>query len=418
MNNNKFCSVPWVDLNLSPTGHYGVCCAADHADHQSPDRVPAHGPMQQHWNGRLMRATRSRLLQGQLPDICRGCGRDEDAGIRSRRQRMNQRYLGEDSPNMQHAAVRQLLQHTSADGHSTAALRGIDLSYGNTCQLRCIQCSPSYSRSVAKDYAKLGWDFNHKNRMPVAAQDRVPRQDEAIKAALEQIKPHMHTLEYVKFIGGEPTITRPLMDFMRWCIQHGHNRDLTVLLNTNAVSVSDEFLHTLSQFKRVLMGISVDGVGALDEWIRYPTRWSTKHANIKRIMSVLPESYVATTLFSLNIHMLPELITWCRQAGLRQSIVRLNWPEFFSVQHLPAGAKDQLFRSLSEFARSLPPDRPDDRALVDNQYRSFLQGTMDFMLANSQDPAEWQRCRDTIDSYNSIRPRKLQQVNPALAAWL
>jgi sulfatase maturation enzyme AslB (radical SAM superfamily) len=407
-----------MDLNLSPTGHYGLCCAADHSAHVGNDRVAANQPIEQHWNSELMRSTRQQFMAGQLPDICRGCAKDEESGIRSRRHRMNQRYLGEDSPETQHPAVQELLQQTRVDGHSTAVLRGVDISYGNTCQLRCIQCSPSYSRSVSKDYAKLGWDHNHKNRMPIAVPDRAMQQDSATHSTLEQIKQHIHTMQYIKFVGGEPTITRPLLQFMDWCIEQGHNQRITVLLNTNAISVSDKFINCLKQFKKVLMGISVDGVGPLDEWIRFPTNWERKYSNIQRLMQALPHSYIATTLFNLNTHLLPELITWCRQHNYRHSIVRLNWPEFFSIQHLPGKAKQDLARLLDDFANTLPPDHIDDRSLVDNQYRAFLKGTINFMLENQNNSTQWQRCIDTVESYNSIRPQSLQQVNPFFRQFL
>jgi pyruvate-formate lyase-activating enzyme len=408
---NKFCSLPWLDVNLSPTAHYSLCCEADQALHQGPDRTPATLPMQSHWNGEFMKSIRRQLVAGNTPKICSACTVKEGSGLTSRRHIINQRYLGEHAPDINHPQVRALLAQTQADGHSLAPLQGADISLGNTCQLRCIHCSPSYSRSITKDYQKLGLDFNDKNRMPIRAEDRIEKQDPLVDQVLEELKKSIHSLRYIKFIGGEPSLTRPLMEFLRWCVEHGHNHRLTLLLVTNAVTVRDEFIDLLKQFHCVLLGISVDGVGQLDEWLRFPTNWERKTSNIQRLMENFPRAWIETTLFSLNIHQLPKIINWCREKNYRQHIHHLHWPESMCIRHLPQAVKVSLAEELEQFAQQLPPDLPDDSMLTDCEYRSFLRGTMDFMLSKDQDPLQWEQCLRTVSSYNTIRPRTLAEVN-------
>lgn len=415
---DKFCSLPWVDLNLGPTGHYGLCCEADHSAHTGKDRVPASQPIEIHWNSGFMKSIRRQFISGEIPDICHSCKRDESVGIRSRRQRANLRYIGEASPDIDHPLVRSLLDQTSADGHSNAQLKGVDISIGNSCQLRCIHCSPSYSRSVAKDYQKLGLDYNDKNRMPISIIDRITHQEPIIYNVLDQLKKSIDSIEYIKFVGGEPSITRSLLEFLTWCVDAGHSRHLTILLYTNAVTVNDKFVALLRNFQRVLLGISLDGIGPVDEWIRYPTNWERKSNNIKKLTQAFPDSFIATTLFSLNIHDLSTMIEWCRSNGYRHSVNTLNWPDEFSIRHLPIDAKKDLANTLDDFAQTLPLDHDDDRVLTDSQYRSFIKKTIDFMLMNDADPIQWAKCLDTIKSYNAIRPRNLQEVNPFFKEFL
>lgn len=409
---DKFCSVPWLDLNVSPTGHFGLCCSADHTAVDDRDRVSVEFPIEMHWNGRFMKSIRKEFMSGEIPSVCKNCVRDESVGIMSRRQKMNQRYLSEPNPSQDNAVVNDLLSLTQQDGASSTPLKGLDLSLGDTCQIRCIQCSPSFSRSISKDYAKLGWDYNDKNRLPIQPEYRVTRQDQAIYNVLQNIKDTIHTVRYIKFIGGEPSITKPLLEFMDWCIANDHAKDIVLLLNTNAVTISDRFITQLQQFQRVLLAISVDGVGALDEWIRYPTNWDRKVDNIRRLMQAFPDAYISTVLFGLNVHGLTDLIDWCRSNGYRHSIHRLNWPEPFSLQHLPDSEKQFLSESLTRYANDLPPDRIDDRLLTDSQYRSFITGVIDYMAQNSADSAQWKRCQEIVQSYNKIRPTSLQDCSP------
>jgi len=184
---DKFCSVPWLDLYVSPTGHFGLCCSADHNDMNDLDRVSVEKPIEMHWNSNFMKSIRQKFMSGSIPSICKNCVRDESVGIMSRRQRMNQRYVLEQDPSHDNIRVKELLLSTKDDGSSMSPLQGLDLSLGDTCQIRCIQCSPSYSRSISKDYEKLGWNYNDKNRLPIQPEFRVIKQDHAIASVLENV---------------------------------------------------------------------------------------------------------------------------------------------------------------------------------------------------------------------------------------
>jgi molybdenum cofactor biosynthesis enzyme MoaA len=409
---DKFCSVPWLDLNVSPTGHFGLCCSADHNDMNDLDRVSVEKPIEMHWNSNFMKSIRQEFMSGSIPSICKNCVRDESVGIMSRRQRMNQRYVLEQDPSHDNIRVKELLLSTKDDGSSMSPLQGLDLSLGDTCQIRCIQCSPSYSRSISKDYEKLGWNYNDKNRLPIQPEFRVIKQDHAIASVLENVKQIIHDVRYIKFIGGEPSITKPLLQFMDWCIENDHARNTVLLLNTNAVTISDRFIKQLQQFQRVLLAISVDGVEQLDEWIRYPTNWHRKTNNIHRLMQSFPDAYITTVLFNLNIHGLPDLIDWCRSNNYRHTINRLNWPEPFSLQHLPDNEKQNLSNILAKYAENLPEDQSDDRLLADRQYRKFISAIIEFMMTNPRDPSQWQQCQEIVKSYNEIRPMRLQDCSP------
>jgi MoaA/NifB/PqqE/SkfB family radical SAM enzyme len=359
-------------------------------------------------------------MDGTVPQICGSCTRQETAGEISRRHRINQRYLGEKEPHTAHDQVQALLDQTTPDGHSSTPLKGVDLYLGNTCQLRCVQCNPSYSRSILKDYQRLGWDFNDKNRMPMSPEQRISKQDPLIHQLLDQVKKSINTLDYIKLMGGEPTLIQPLLDFLEWCVAHGHHRRITLYLYTNAVTVSEHFIELLSQFQKVHLGISVDAVGGLDEWIRYPTNWEKKCHNIERLASKFPLAWIETTVFSFNIHHLPKLISWCRDKNYSQHIYCLNYPESLSIQNLPTDDKIPLAQELAKFAETLPQDSINDKGLhtMENRYRAFITAAVEFMMKNPHDPAQWQKCLDIVNGYNTIRSQPLQQHNPFFAKFL
>jgi molybdenum cofactor biosynthesis enzyme MoaA len=410
MNHDKFCSAPWLDLSISPTAHYSLCCVADHTSMEEQHRVPVSNPIELHWNGNFMKGIRTQFIAGQIPSICHNCIRDESVDLISKRQKMNQRYIGQYKPTLDHPIIKELLDSTNNDGHSLAPLQGVDISLGNTCQLRCIQCSPSFSRSILKDYDKLGWKYNDKNRMPIIEKFQIINQNQPIIQALDNVKDRIQEVKWVRFGGGEPTITKPLLEFLDWCIEHGHNNRIILFLSTNGVSVSETFISKLKKFKRVILAISLDGVGPLDEWIRYPTRWARKEKNIEKLIKEFPDAYIDTTLFSLNIHELSVIINWCKEHGYRHNIHRLNWPECFDIQHLPDTMKKEISEHLSLLVQQLPVDRPDDRDLADSQLVRYLSGIIDLLNSSKRDENKWQECLSIIRDYNSIRPKNFQDL--------
>jgi MoaA/NifB/PqqE/SkfB family radical SAM enzyme len=400
----SFCAVPWTDLSVLPTGHYSMCCSQNQQYHLN--KIPISQPADLHWNSDFMRQSRLLFADGIMPDTCQSCVRNESVGITSRRHRMNQRYLGSEDPSFDDEKVQQLLSKTSEDGSFSMDIVGVEIGGDNTCQLRCIQCSPSYSKSINKDYEKLGWDYNKKNRLPIEV-----RTETSLDQLFENLKPLVPKLQWLKFVGGEPSINKPLANFIDWCIENNHAQNIFLLCTTNAANVKDPWIEKISHFKKILLGISVDGIGALDEWIRWPTNWKKKEQNIKKLMNRFPDAYIHSTLFSLNIHKLDKLVQWCRNNNYhRLMIERLNWPDELSIKHLPEDVKQDLTTKLTKLANELTNDDwPNERRII--RIDDFLQRTVRFMNDNSQDIDMWDKCLEVVSSYNSIRQHTLSESN-------
>lgn len=401
-----FCAVPWTDLSVVPTGHYSMCCVQKQSEHK--DKVSMNLPVEQHWNSDYMKNIRKEIAKGVLPPTCEGCVYNQSIGLEYRRERMNKRYLGESDPQLDHPEVKKLLDNTAQDGSYPMTIKGVEIGGDDTCQLRCITCSPSYSRSILKDYERLGWSYERKNRLPVRKDPGA-----SLDKMFENLKPLIQNLEFIKFVGGEPSISKPLLNFMDWCIKEDHAKNLVVICNTNGAGKMDSFVERLKHFKRTLMGISLDGYGELEEWMRYPTNWKKKQDNVKKLIQELPDSYIHTVLCTINAHKLSDIIDWCVTNQYNFYIERLNWPEELSIKNFPEKIKEQLSDYFDSIERRFGDIcyTPKDRMLTSGYLSDFMNKTKKFMMSNSSSSQDWKLCVKTIKEYNTIRKKTLGEIN-------
>lgn len=378
-------------------------------------RVPLTQVINQHWNSEYMKSVRLSFLDGEQLPQCQHCWRDEAAGKVSGRLRRNQQYYGQGEILINDPIIKNTLNQTRPDGYSDYPFKGLFFSVGNLCQLRCIDCSPSYSRSILKDYEKLGWGANTKNRRFIMQQDLLHDDIQHDQSLWERIE-HVGAVEWIRVQGGEPSISKPLLKFLRGYAEKGYAEHTTIFIVTNAGNVKQEFIDALKPFRQVKFEISVDGVGALDEYVRYPTNWTKKESIIDQLLSEFPGGVIHSTMYSLNIGGLPKLIQWAEEKPAMHSIQSLTYPDELAVQHLPPTYKQEMINLLwpwtieSAFTIS---NNYDPTAYRNNGVRGIVG-----RLEQSGDPKKWAEARTIIHSYDTIRTVSLGTISPALLPYL
>lgn len=414
MDQKKFCAVPWNELYITSNGTYGLCCMED--QNLNTHRVPIKQEIVQHWNSDYMKDVRRSFVDGQQLEQCRHCWKDEAAGKVSGRLRRNQQYYGKADINIGDSIIKQTLAQTATDGHTEAPITGLFFSVGNLCQLRCIDCAPSYSRSILKDYEKLGWDPNIKNRRIIMKQDMLHDEKQHDISLWQRVKDIGPNVRWIRVQGGEPSISRPLLEFLRWYADQGHASHTTIFIITNAVNIKQEFIDALKPFQQVNFEISVDGHGALDEYLRYPTNWKKKEIIIDNLLENFQHCVIHSTVYSLGLGGLPDLIRWAEQKPAMHSIQCLTYPDELAIQHLPDEYKKRMIDELS-------PWLPDQQYVMSNNYdrisyrNNAVLGVIN-RLKQDRDPAQWERSKEIIKAYDTIRSNTLGSLIPDILPYL
>ncbi|HSK39449.1 MAG TPA: twitch domain-containing radical SAM protein, partial [Arenibaculum sp.] len=370
---DTFCPDPWTELSTWVDGRWSVCCNARPFDYGITDRLPT-----AHYNGPEMRALRSAMLAGDkeaLGTTCGKCHGKEALGARSRRlnqievfrqRRGHVERLGE------------LVAATAHDGTvAPAFLSRIDIKvYGNFCNLRCYMCYPACSSSIGLERKRQG-------ELP-ASQPHLSVPIDALRGAdrerfVDDLLVLIERAQEIYFSGGEPLINRFHYDLLDAIAARGlgdrlrltYNSNMTKLPVVRGRSVHDYF----AAFRRVHIGVSTDGVGLRNDYIRYGSSWPRLLENLRALRERSPHVTVSmnTTVSILSVLDIVELhreITGRIGLPHRHTNVLMT-PTHLRAYHLPDPLKERIADELA----TAPP---------------ALRHILDF-LGQDRDEAEFQR---------------------------
>ncbi len=368
---DTFCPLPWISLSLRNNGQYRLCCPAGQSEDKGLLRSDdgrelraATDAIEDARNSGLAREARLSMLRGEWPSACKRCREEESSGVTSRRtierEIWKSRFGFEDARGI-----------TAADGSiGGVPVRHMDLRFGNRCNLKCRSCNPTESAKWLGDHFEV-WgpsydESTYKVTIRKNGGEFTPSPNlydwhdaEGFWTELERQLP---TVELIYFAGGEPLLIERHFEFLEKCVAHGRAGDIVIEYNTNLTLLPERALRLWRKFKRVQFGVSVDGVGAVNDYIRHPSRWETVERNL-HALDRAPGNFViwlATTVMAYNVLHLPELLIW----KMRQGFARVNAnPDFPLI--CPHPLHGPPFLNIQMFL-------PEEKARIENRLREEL----------------------------------------------
>lgn len=340
----KFCALAWVHRFTNIGGQVQVCCTSEEADNNIRDdsgesiNIRRALSDEEILNSRFMKNLRLQLLAGEFPSLCRRCKVTEEIGGISRRMDENMHFA---------PILQDLIQKTAPDGTIDVAVKSADYRLGNLCNLGCRMCSPHASTPWAK-FAKPmanpdgSLRFSHLS-YTVEKQDWYEAPD-----FLDYFRAQVPHLEHLHFAGGEPLINPKMEALLRECVSIGSASNITLTYNTNITRIPEGVKNLWPRFKSVQIYASVDAFGSLNEFIRYPTRWSDIDANLRDLDQHfdrygLDRVEIMTTAQLYNIFQLEPLYDYLFENMTRVNklpkLIDLHIPTFLRTQVLPKELK-------------------------------------------------------------------------------
>lgn len=305
---------PWMYNAISITDNTILpCCRFQ------KDIIISNNLMEEYKNGELA-DFRTRLESGEKLKECYECWLDEECGRESMRQ-----------------------QGLSRWGDSTKVnLRYAEFQLDNTCNLRCITCNSYYSSSWTKDerimFNETFFETN-KNK----------------KNLYEHID--LDNLETVKLFGGEPLLSKNIANLCKKLSVLKNLNKMEVVINTNATRIPSEYVEKVFLNCGALnINLSIDALGDLNHFIRYPAPWKKLLQNLKYFENLLDIRTSGTTNIAIhtvayiyNINYIAEIQNFFKDNFPKFSlrIDPLIKPKYLSIINLPNDYKSVIKQYLN-----------------------------------------------------------------------
>ena len=407
-----FCFHPFLELSINPAGHVKPCCYYDGYlyndatnsfvidgyllhDSSKPNYINKDfnntvnlqnkdTTLEKVWSGESIKLVRKELWEGKGDSLhaCNICQRDGKASMRVR-------GINEYKNNRE---VLQLVKHAIENDFSVNQFpKRLELKPSNLCNLKCVMCNSYDSSQIAKELDELSEKYSgitiwggrlvpklYDTITPIIKGNNVVSDYDKhiIELKLEndnysdrpefwesfcKMVPNLETLS---FAGGEPTLLPFVEKALLYCVETGHSKHITVFCSSNITNINKKFLKIIPQFKLFEMICSVDGYKGVQEYSRFPSKWSQIEKNYTELKSLMSHTNVKVllniTVNSLNVSNLDEFLYWIEEQSQVYPYfsfwpfnLNLLWtPSYQQVTMLPIEVKNKAIEKLEVYKKT------------------------------------------------------------------
>lgn len=312
-----FCASPWAGLQVNTNGTLMPCCEFDQAN-SGFGKFYTFREYDQ-WQTNVMLPLKQDLLNGVKSPGCRNCWTREAVDLSTGYAATSLR-----------TSINSMFKDVSADPDRVQLPQSLTVMFGNFCNLRCIQCGPVCSSSHQTEQRLNRVRFQELDLYRVDEHTEKKWWQTADFA--EFLNKISQGVQHVFLHGGEPLITPEAVAFLK-SIPNPENIELS--LTTNATVLTDQVYELIKKFKRLSIVVSLEGVGAQNDYLRYGGDWHTIVTNIRRFQTLdnLAHNKVVvnhTLQYTSQFSLLP-LIDFCHDNNLILRIGMLSGVEHLSV---------------------------------------------------------------------------------------
>jgi sulfatase maturation enzyme AslB (radical SAM superfamily) len=320
-----FCYYPFFQVLMTAGGKYMPCSKHEaFITHGGKVLNSDTSTIEEAWNSDYMKDLRQAFLSGERRPGCRECWREQDMGLKPMRY---------DSYNY---GVKE------AQVQEPELPMRVEINASNICNLRCRICMPTASHRWIPEAKKL-YNWNEETHF-----NMTPENAKAIRSWLPNIT-------QLGFFGGEPLMSEENIALMRHCVETGHSRHISILLNTNGTIYSDEIKDIFLQFKKVFINFSIDDIGKRFEYQRNGANWDEVVDNMRSFLrhggstgADTIECKICCSVTNMNIYYFPEYFQFMNAhfPGMPVYWNLVYEPWEFSIEILPEPVKEVIRERL------------------------------------------------------------------------
>lgn len=347
-----YCPLLFSHLYSDNAGRWRLCCrATPFEDDYNVRNVPPNV----HWTHPRMQRIRREMLGGDL-DLtrvhCRKCLAIESAGRCSPRELLNRKLLARGKPG--DIPVLRDASKASVRGEYELTERCLELKlrvFGNYCNLACYMCAPVNSTTRLKELRQIR-DGYWLREMTVPDRPDFFESEEGYERFIGGALELLPFVKKIKITGGEPFLLRRHHEFLRRVVQTPHARRIRLSYDTNMTQFRlgrSNVLAYLEMFHGVTLSVSVDDLGARNDYIRYGANFDEVIGSIelaRRYPNIKVDVSCATGM--LNAGDVHDVAAFFDARGLEAkfNMCVITKPVFVQARHLPDALKAEYLERI------------------------------------------------------------------------
>jgi len=337
---SSICKLPWAGFSNDPNGSVRPCCIyKGHVTKEDGSLFYVQkDSVKDIFHSDYMNDLREQFLRGEKPAGCETCWVDEANGYESKREIYNGIF--------------------SSEGFNvdTRVVNEYPIDYqiiiSNACNLKCRSCGTSHSTQWQKEINNLPEvpvgtnDYVHKFLMPHGQ----PGGNESI--FLSDLEDWVHRVKRLEIVGGEPFYIEKWKTVLELLVDKKYSKRISLAMSSNGSIFNEELLSKIcNNFKQVGIGLSVDGMGKMYEYLRKNGIWEETRDNCLKYYDFYKKldkpgvSFNYTyTISWINAYRLPEFHDWVKQNTPEFKIWNniVHYPNHMSITMLPSSEKQRI----------------------------------------------------------------------------
>jgi radical SAM protein with 4Fe4S-binding SPASM domain len=247
---------------------------------------------------------------------CKKCWSEESAGWQSLRQSFNKWYFPD----------------ASSTVNPDNPIYDVELRLGNFCNLKCIMCYPGASSSIAVERSQ---NFTKFQAIGIDVRNVHNEHFWETPEFWEFSEKLFKDARRVNITGGEPFIIPEVLRIINCLLPKKDTVKLS--FNTNLTKVSDKLIDHLRPFNNLIIHVSLEGVGAMNDYLRFPSKWHDILENFIKIKKQLPKAHVAInhTFQHSSIYALPKLMEFCATQEIGLLLTSVQGDRRLTIDSVP-----------------------------------------------------------------------------------
>lgn len=292
--NKSFCLAPWVHSFVNSKKQRRMCCLS--LEQEPNTEFGTQVPFQEYWNSSFLKQTRLDMLAGKNISACDFCTLNEKVSP------VYKSFFNESFNDIKET----YLNATQADGSLSLDPCTVDYRPSNLCNFKCRMCGSGNSSAWEKEEGI-------KHRIKAPKEGALFLDDDVVKSEIFYFLKNKNMRD-IYWAGGEPLLMKYHWDVMNEIIRLDFAKDVAVRYNTN-LSLLDFrgqniVRDILPHFKESELRISMDGAGAIAEYIRSGLEWTKWVENLRYLRTYKPENCRVIIDFTMTLPGLLDLDTF------------------------------------------------------------------------------------------------------------